>query len=105
GYLETVRGKGGGMRLAKNPEDINVGTVVRHLEPDFGLVQCFDNPGACRLSGQCELTSILRRALAAFMNELDQQTLRDLLSASAPPFSLISGDTLQTQGAIEQVEP
>lgn len=104
GYLETIRGKGGGMRLAKEPEDINLGAVVRHMEPDFGLVQCFANPEGCRLSAQCQLTSILRQALAAFMRELDQRTLRDLLKPAAPGLSLISFESLQARHSAEPVE-
>lgn len=80
GYLETQRGKGGGMHLARSPSDINLGKVVREIEPDFDLVQCFTQDDACRLSGNCQLTHVLREALSAFLQVLDRQTLRDLLN-------------------------
>ncbi len=84
GYLETVRGKGGGMRLARPAENIVLGTVIRALEPDFDLVHCFSQPEACRLSVQCRLSGVLREALAAFLEVFDRYSLADLLAGNAP---------------------
>lgn len=89
GWLETVRGKGGGIRLAADPADINLGAVVRSVEPDFFLVACLAADNACMLTGSCRLTSIVSEALQSFMARLDRHTLADLLpaprdSASAP---------------------
>ena len=81
GWLQTVRGKGGGMRLAAAPGDINVGAVVRSVEPDFAIVDCFTADHACRLSGNCRLTGIVGEALQSFMAHLDRHTLADLLPA------------------------
>jgi Rrf2 family nitric oxide-sensitive transcriptional repressor len=81
GWLETVRGKGGGMRLAAAPADINLGAVVRSIEPDFFLVDCFGSDTVCLLAGSCQLTSIVSGALQVFMQHLDRHTLADLLSA------------------------
>jgi Rrf2 family nitric oxide-sensitive transcriptional repressor len=81
GYLETVRGRHGGMRLARRPELIVVGDVVRKFEQQIALVPCFD-PAAdrCRISGPCRLTGLLGDAREAFFDHLDQATLADLLA-------------------------
>src|SRR5450755_1324548 len=71
GWLETVRGKGGGMRLAAAPADINLGAVVRSIEPDFSLVACLTTDNDCMLTGSCRLTSIVGEALQSFMAHLD----------------------------------
>ncbi len=83
GWLETVRGKGGGMRLAAAPADINLGAVVRSIEPDFFLVDCLGSDTVCLLTGSCQLTSIVSGALRSFMQHLDRHTLADLLPATA----------------------
>ncbi len=80
GHVETVRGKGGGMRLARAPDKINIGDVVRGAEEDLALVQCFqqgDPP--CPIESACALIGLLERALGAFFEVLDRCTLADLL--------------------------
>lgn len=79
GWLVTVRGKGGGMRLASEPARINLGAVVRSVEGDFALVECFTTGNVCTLTGQCNLTAIVDGALQRFMQHLDRYTLADLL--------------------------
>lgn len=79
GYVETVRGKNGGLRLALAPEAINVGEVVRRMEPDLDLVPCFHPSGTCRIRTVCTLQGILSEALGAFLAVLDRHTLADLL--------------------------
>jgi len=79
GWIETVRGKGGGMRLAREPEQINLGELVRSVEPDFVLVECMASGSACTLTGKCGLTGVFRGALDAFMQQLDGYTLADVL--------------------------
>ena len=83
GWVETVRGKGGGMRLAAPPAEINLGAVVRGIEPDFFLVDCLGSGAVCVLTGCCALTGIVSGALQSFMQHLDRHTLADLLPASA----------------------
>src|SRR5690606_31457189 len=80
GYRETVRGKRGGIRLAKPPSEINLGEVVRRMEDDMALVQCFGTalPG-CPIASACVLRSVLDEALDAFLAVLEGYTLADLL--------------------------
>ncbi len=92
GWLETVRGKGGGMRLALAPEAINLGAVVRSVEPDFALVECLNSEGhrsQCRLDGRCRLTGIFRGALASFLAHLDAHTLADVLPPAEVPVPVV----------------
>ena len=79
GFIETVRGKGGGMRLAAPPADINLGEVVRRMEPDFALVECFAVVNNCVLTGHCRLAGIVAGALEGFLAHLDRYTLADLV--------------------------
>lgn len=82
GWLETVRGKGGGMRLAASPQQIGLGAVVRSMEPDFTLVECLASDPGCQLVSSCHLTGIINGALNSFMQYLDRYTLADLLAPS-----------------------
>ena len=80
GFIETLRGRGGGVRLAKAPADINIGTVVRELENLEGFVDCMGGKGQCALSGGCGLTPVLSGALGAFLDHLDRFTLARIVS-------------------------
>ncbi|SJM56332.1 Nitrite-sensitive transcriptional repressor NsrR [Brevundimonas diminuta 3F5N] len=84
GYLVSVRGRFGGVRLARPPDQINVGAVVRHTEDGFDLVDC----GSCIIAPACGLTGALHQALAAFMKVLDGYTLEGLLSRRVDMASL-----------------
>ena len=91
GYVETVRGKGGGMRLALRPQDIVIGEVVRRTEPDMALVPCFAPDGAsCAILPSCALRAALSRARDAFLSALDEHTLADLVRPRAPLRKLLS---------------
>lgn len=80
GLIETVRGRGGGIRLKATPESINVGQLVRMTEDDFQLVECFNSESnRCILSPVCGLKSALRKALEAYFLVLDQYTIADFV--------------------------
>jgi Rrf2 family nitric oxide-sensitive transcriptional repressor len=79
GILETTRGRGGGLRLLKQPADIRVGDVVRASETDFRLVECFDRrTDSCTLTPSCRLRGVFGAALQAYFKELDAATLADI---------------------------
>ena len=75
GYVTSVRGRSGGIRLGRPPEEINVGAVVRHTEDGFEVVDC----GSCIIFPACSLTHVLDDAVRAFLAVLDGYTLADLL--------------------------
>lgn len=86
GWLETTRGRGGGMRLLVPAEKIGLGEVVRATETDFAMVECFDQASnACRLSQHCRLKSVLDEATQSYLAVLDGFTLADLVAP--PPIS------------------
>jgi Rrf2 family nitric oxide-sensitive transcriptional repressor len=78
-FLEGTRGRGGGFRLARPPEDIGLGDVIRQTEPDFALVECFRPDNACRITGICQLPPILRESIDAMLEVLDRHTLADIV--------------------------
>jgi Rrf2 family nitric oxide-sensitive transcriptional repressor len=79
GFLKAVRGRSGGLMLARPPADIRLGDVVRATEPDFALVECFASGNQCLITPRCRLRGVLNEALAAFMEALDRYTLTDLI--------------------------
>ena len=79
GYLQSIRGKNGGMRLALPARQINIGELVRSTEEDLELVECFGPNSSCTITPSCELKNILAKALEAFFHTLDKYTLADLL--------------------------
>lgn len=81
GLVQTRRGGGGGATLARPPEEIRLGQVVRLLEADQALVECFLPGSDCTIEGCCRLKSRLRGAGAAFIAELDRSTLADVALA------------------------
>jgi len=79
GWIETTRGRGGGLRLLKPAQDIVLGEVIRQTETDFNLVECFDPQlNTCGLSSHCRLKSTLQQALDSYFAVLDGVTLADL---------------------------
>jgi Rrf2 family nitric oxide-sensitive transcriptional repressor len=84
GFVRTIRGRGGGLRLARPPEAIQLGAVVRAVEGDLAIVECLGPGGSsCAIVGACRLTGILGDALDAFLDVLDRYTLADLLGPAA----------------------
>jgi Rrf2 family nitric oxide-sensitive transcriptional repressor len=91
GYVETVRGRRGGLRLAKPATTIGLGEVVRHCEPDMALVMCFEPiNGDCRILPHCVLRRALEKARAAFSEALDKYTLGDLVKPRAALQAMLS---------------
>jgi Rrf2 family transcriptional regulator, nitric oxide-sensitive transcriptional repressor len=79
GFLKATRGRTGGLALARRPEKIGLGDVVRATEPDFALVECFSADNACLITPRCRLKGVLKEALVAFVGTLDRYTLADLV--------------------------
>lgn len=78
-FLVTTRGRNGGIRLAKSPEETNLGGVLRALEDNTSLVECFGAKGACVITPACAARRMFREGLEAFFAVFDRYTLADLL--------------------------
>jgi Rrf2 family nitric oxide-sensitive transcriptional repressor len=89
GYLQTVRGRHGGIRLRKPAADINLGVLVRHTEKHFELMDC---PG-CLIAPACQVTHVFAQATRAFLAVLDQYTLDDMMARRNQLHRLFSGAT------------
>ena len=90
GFVHAVRGRKGGLELAREPEEIRVGDVVRRMESDLALVECFDrDKDRCTLTPVCRLRPVLFEALEAFLAVLDEVTLADLLADPVPVADLL----------------
>jgi len=79
GFLKATRGRTGGLALAKRPDKIRLGDVVRSTEPDLALVECFTAGNECLITPRCRLKGVLKEALVAFVGTLDRYTLADLI--------------------------
>lgn len=89
GYLRTVRGRGGGVRLGRPPEAIRVGEVFRAFEADLPFAECFAEGNTCPLAGVCQLRCVLTEALGAFYGTLDKVTLQELVAGNNPLGALL----------------
>lgn len=84
GLVETIRGRNGGLRLGREPADINIGEVVRSTETDFFMAECFDADNiGCAYSAACTLKGVLGEATAAYLRVLDGVTLESLMKKPA----------------------
>jgi len=82
--IRTVRGRSGGIQLSSKPERINVGFIIRHMENDLALVECFQGgKDSCQITPSCRLKNILNEALTAFFEVLDQYSIADLVKDKA----------------------
>jgi Rrf2 family nitric oxide-sensitive transcriptional repressor len=104
GYLVTVRGKGGGIRLAREAADICIGAVVRDIEEELGVLGCLAGkpaglPGYCRIEGSCVLRGALHAATDAFLATLDGYTLADLVKPRRVLARQLGLDVLPDPGA------
>lgn len=103
GYVETVRGRGGGMRLGKPADAIGLGEVVRFTEPDMDIVPCFDSANKdCPLWRACRLKATLYRARLAFLEVLDESTLADLTVTPGPLRASLGMDALSRSFGVSQ---
>lgn len=90
GFIETVRGRSGGLRLARPMDQISIGEVFRVFEAGTPFAECFDAAqNTCPLSGTCRLRSYISRALEAFYHELDMVNLTDLVKGNCGLASLL----------------
>jgi Rrf2 family nitric oxide-sensitive transcriptional repressor len=92
GWLYTTRGRGGGIRLLMPAEEISIGEVIKKMEDNFTMVECFSEEGnSCQIDGRCKLKHVLSQALDAYMKVLDGVTLKDLVvnSASIGPLTMM----------------
>jgi Rrf2 family nitric oxide-sensitive transcriptional repressor len=90
GFIETMRGRNGGLRLAKKPEELRLGDIVRATEDDFTIVECFDREkNTCPITAACRLKGALSKALLAYLAVLDEYTLGDLTQRNAPLMRLL----------------
>jgi Rrf2 family nitric oxide-sensitive transcriptional repressor len=99
GVVEAQRGRGGGMRLAKRPSEINVGWLVRRTEPHFNLVECFDpETNTCPIAPACGLKGALHRAQQAFLCVLDEYSLEQILTRRSGLVTLLEGSLRRRDG-------
>lgn len=81
GAIQAIRGRNGGIRLAKEPKDINIGEILRQTEENLVIVECFsETTNTCPLINECKFRQLLQKALVAFLDVLDSQTLEDLVA-------------------------
>ena len=94
GYIDSFKGAGGGIKLARDPSKINLGELVKKTEPDFNLVECF-NPETdnCRISSVCKLKIILEESSRAFLENMGQYSLADILKNKRALKRVISGSS------------
>lgn len=99
GYLDTVRGRRGGIRLGRQPLDINIGQVVRDTE-ELDVIGCLGQRGYCAIQRVCVLRGVLRDATEAFLAELDAYTLADLIKPRRVLSSLLLLNQPRSSSAI-----
>lgn len=109
GWIETVRGRHGGLRLNERSLGLTIGEVVRGTEGDFAIVGCFPREGAeprsCVIEPQCRLKHVFEAARGAFLAELDKHTLRDLANPAAPLADLLGLPAAPPAGKARLVVP
>jgi Rrf2 family nitric oxide-sensitive transcriptional repressor len=95
GFINTTRGKHGGMKLARESRQISIGDVVRLMEPNFDIVECFNNsPPVCTVSPICKLKSVLQQAGEEFLGVRDCYSLADAIENSEASTQLFPIDQL-----------
>ena len=78
GYIETTKGKGGGIRIAEGSQELRLGDLIMQLEPNMNMVECFDaKTNTCRITSACQLKHCLFEATQNFINTMNKYTLAD----------------------------
>ncbi|WP_456277375.1 Rrf2 family transcriptional regulator [Bacillus sp. AK128] len=98
GYLETVRGRNGGVKLGLNPEEINIGEVIRKTEDDFYMAECFDpSKEGCIISPACKLKHVLHEAVDSYLSVLNEYSLADIIENKSDLQHLLQHDNIKTR--------
>ena len=105
GCLTTARGRAGGISLARPPEEINLGEVIRHMEDGFDLTECMRQGGRCAIAPACRLKLAVGRALEAFLGVFDGLTLADLVENGAELLNLLEFGRISGKTAVLQPAP
>ena len=91
GYIHSFQGRKGGIELAVRPEEINLGRIIKQIEPDFDLVECFnDVKNVCNISPACRLKGFLLQAKKAFLDSLGKYSLADIIKNRGALVQLVS---------------
>ena len=96
GYLNARRGPGGGVALAGEPYEVNLADVIRDVEDDLELVECFCDGSKCVISPACQLKLVLQQALRAYLDTLESYSLQDLLAPKNPLCDILKITTTTT---------
>lgn len=97
GFIETVRGRGGGLKLGASPEHLKLGDIVRKTESHFHVVECFHEPtNQCPISPACGLAGILAEARDAFLAVLDGYSLADIVQQRSALIQLLEADNVHS---------
>lgn len=78
-YLTSIKGRNGGLKLGLTPDKINLGEVLKLTEENLNLVECMNSRNACPLIGDCKLKGAISNSLGAFIKEMSNYTLEDIL--------------------------
>jgi Rrf2 family nitric oxide-sensitive transcriptional repressor len=109
GWVETVRGRNGGLRLAERTRKLTVGEIVRATESDFALVACLPDQNGerrpCVITPQCRLRNVLEAARNAFLAELDRHTIDEVAGPQGPLAALLGIRTVIPLVPAAPVEP
>jgi Rrf2 family nitric oxide-sensitive transcriptional repressor len=89
-FLTTVKGRGGGLLLARPPEEISIGQVVRVAESNFEIAECFGSNNTCIITPECRLRHMFADALDAYLTTLDRHTLAGLVVSNTALKSLLT---------------
>jgi Rrf2 family nitric oxide-sensitive transcriptional repressor len=106
GYIDTTRGKGGGLSLAIPPEKIRIGDVVRRTEVTFDLLECFnEEKNTCPIAPACMLKNVLAEALRSFVAVVDQYTLADMLGNRDWLTKMLESNKVKVSSIIKAIKP